>query len=216
MIEFFLKNINPIKILVLISFLFGLFFLNKSSSKHRLLLMILLLSVITEYGVLIFIYFKKPYDFFYSISFIIHNILWLNVIDKVYKKLKYSEYIKLFYLAFSIVNLIFFEGIQKINCITFILGAFIYLISFIYLSYILLKNEKIAFLISNDYLLLFLPIIFFIGFSLMFGFDSYSLFNQEIFSNYKLYNFIGDFSCLNYYLLIILYIYRVRKTIKNE
>lgn len=215
MTELLLKNMNPIKVLVFISFFFGFFFLDRKDKKQRLFLYVLVCGLLTEYGVFPFLYFNKPIGALYSISFIIHNLLWLCLLDTVYKPFKYFLQIRIVYVFFSVVNFLFLEGMNEIDNFTFIIGALLYLVVFVYISYVELKKENISFFVSNDYLLLFIPVLLFIGLSMMFGFMNYGLFNEYIFRDYGLYDFICHLSDLNYYLLAMLYIFRIKKIFKK-
>jgi len=215
MLKIFLENMNPIKILVLISFLIGSFFLDKRKRQGQLLFYILVCGLITEYGVIVLMYFHKKWEILYSVSFIVHNTLWLIILGTIYKSFKYSKYIIISYVVFSVFNLLFIEGIKTMNSLTFIVGALLYLSFFVYINYIELKKENLVFFLSNDYLLIFIPTLLFIGLSMMFGFMQYSLFNVEIYPGCGLYPFICHLSDLNYYLLAIVYIYRVKKTEKK-
>jgi hypothetical protein len=146
----------------------------------------------------------------YSISFVIHNALWLNML-LIFKNTQFLKKIIAAYLVFSLLNYIFIESDTPLNTDNFIIGAFIYLFTFLTLSFKELKNENIVFFQSNKYLLLCSPIIFFFGYSIMFGFGDHVLTGEELFRNTLLYDFVSYLSNIIYYLLILLYIYNEKK-----
>ncbi|HLA56560.1 MAG TPA: hypothetical protein VK623_10690 [Flavobacterium sp.] len=115
------------------------------------------------------------------------------------------------FLAFSIINLLMFEGFSRFNFYTFIIGALLYIVLFIQDSFYRLKHEDFAFFQSNNYLLLFAPILLFLGLSFVFGFKSHSLNSTVIFGNVKLYGFIVCFVNIVYYVLINIYVNREKK-----
>lgn len=86
-----------------------------------------------------------------------------------------------------------------------------YICLFLYYSYQQLNQENLSYFTKNEYLLLFVPVIFFFGFSFMFGFRNSEVRDAIIYSDIDLYTFIGYFVNLIYYSLANLYIYRERK-----
>ncbi len=114
------------------------------------------------------------------------------------------------FLSFSLGNFLFIEG-SKLNYLTFILGALIYLMLFIFESFSQLKNENLSFFKSTTYFLLFAPVLFFLGFSFLFGFRNFDLRNTIVFGKTDLYTFICYFVNLVYYTFINSYIYKERK-----
>lgn len=55
------------------------------------------------------------------------------------------------------------------------------------------------------------PVLFFIGFSLLFGFNNKNIHKIMILNRFKLYDFISYFVNITYYSLLNVYIYREKK-----
>ncbi|MDV6167429.1 hypothetical protein R1T16_03265 [Flavobacterium sp. DG1-102-2] len=118
------------------------------------------------------------------------------------------------YILFSILNLLLFEGIEYFNRYTFVSGGFLYLSVFLIVSFKHLQLENFSFFYSNDYLLLFSPVFFFLGLSFYFGFKDSSIGNVEIIKDLRLYDVIIYFVNILYYGLITVFILR-EKRIRN-
>lgn len=114
------------------------------------------------------------------------------------------------FLLFGLFNLVFIEK-GDCNFYTFIAGGLLYIALFIYESFLQLRNENFSFFLSRKYLLLSVPILFFFGFSFIFGFKSDELAERKIFGLIELFDFIAYFSNISYYTLINIYIYRERR-----
>jgi hypothetical protein len=121
------------------------------------------------------------------------------------------NYAIVFFWAFAILNFVYIEWVDEFNYYSFIVGASIYLLFFIIESYKQLNKENVVFFISNNYILLFTPLLFFYGLSLMFGFKTSSIRSYIIYSDLSLYGFIINAACVAYYSLMSIYIYREKK-----
>ena len=155
---------------------------------------------------------KIPIALNSSIYVILHHTLWLVLLFANVRLPKpYKNIIITVFLTSAILNLLFFEGFHKFNYYTFIAGALIYLVAFILESFYQLQKEKLDFFQSNTYLILCAPVLFFIGFSFMFGFKSRSVTSAVVFGSVKLYAFISCFANIAYYTIINIYIYKERK-----
>lgn len=206
---------NLTKSLVFITFVIVLLFFNSKKKTHKILLGIVSICFLNELISLIMLLKKIDISLLYTINAIIHNSLWLLLISKFTKNSILFKNIMISYIFFCLFNLFFLEGYKSFNYNAFILGAFMYLILFIYESFFQLKKENFTFFLSNDYVLLFAPVFFFFGLSFIFGFKSHELSSTVIFSNINLYNFIGYSVNTFYYGLISLYIFR-EKQLKHE
>lgn len=205
--------LNTTRIFVIITFTSSLLFLNLKNENNKLLLSILSVSFITELVAVILICTdnRTLIGTLYSLSVLLHHGLWLYLlISSVYKS-KYLYYVLVSFILFGVYNLYFLEGVVKFNYLTFIVGALLYIIIFIYQSFLQLKQENFPFFQSNNYLLLFAPILFFFGMSFMFGFRSNEITSAIIFADIKLYKVINQFVNCIYYLLLIVYIYKEKK-----
>ncbi len=182
--------------------------------KDKILMSILTFSIIIEIAVFTLCVYgnnEVAVSILYSSNAILHNSLWLFMMVHVLDKPYVYKMIIPFYVVFGIVNLFFFQGFSKFNHYTFILGALLYLILFINESFYLLKKENLTFFQSNDYLLLFAPIVFFLGYSLISGFNNQELSKTEVLGTMSLYDLVGYFINLIYYSIIIIYISKEKK-----
>ncbi|MEO7173972.1 hypothetical protein [Flavobacterium sp.] len=115
------------------------------------------------------------------------------------------------FFIFSVYLLLIAESIIKVDSpLLFIVGALFYLIFFLFLSFKQLRNENLAFFTNNNFILLFSPILFFIGFSFVFAFKNRNLNETILWEDISLYNLISYFINIIYYSLINLYIYKER------
>ncbi|WP_162127735.1 hypothetical protein [Flavobacterium phycosphaerae] len=197
---------TPIKILVLLTFILGLLYLNKQNTRHKVLLCVLFVSVVTEMGGAIL----TNLSLLYSIAFIVHNTLWLSMLF-LFKNTRFLKKIIIAYVVFCVFYFLYKEVDTPLNTDNFIIGAFIYLFTFLTLSFKELKAENIVFFQSNRYLLLCSPLIFFFGYSIMFGFGDHVLTGEVLFRDTLLYDFVSYLSNIIYYLLILLYIYTEKR-----
>ena len=174
-----------------------------------MLLLILIISFLTEVISSTLRYNSLPTALPTTISVIIHHSCWLYLLYIQFKK-KIILYLTIIFILFAI-GYICYDGCYYFNYYTFVLGGLLYVSIFIFNSFMLLKQEKLSFILSNNYLLLFSPVIFFLGCSMMFGFNSQDITSYMIFGNIKLYDFIIYFVNIIYYSLINIYIYREKK-----
>lgn len=202
---------KPIKIVVFFTFLHAVYRLTLKNTLHRYLILVLFIWTITEIVNSALIYNHKSIVLSTTIGIIFHQIFWLLIIrEKIYFKKIFYTLLTVFIL-FTMVNLIYIDGINHFNAYTFVVGAFIYISIFIYESFYKLRQERFAYFLSNDYLLLFSPVLFFLGLSFYFGFKDSALGEVNVIKSIKLYDVIGYFSNIIYYTLINIYIYRERK-----
>ncbi len=207
MIDFFL-DLNIIQILIFVTFINILFIDIKS---HRVVFFLLLISLINEILSLYLISKNLKISTNNNIYIITHNFLWLILIYKIFNTKIYILVSAIFFVFFSVLNLFFIEGFNVFNDNILVVGSIIYCSIFIIEFYLNLKKENFNLISSNNYLLLFSPILFFIGFGFICGFKNKSLNDVIIFNNIKLYTFIIYFVNIIYYSLINIYIYRERK-----
>lgn len=203
-----LQFLNPIKIIVLLTFLVGLLFLKYRNPMHQKVLGILFICFVNEFVALMLKAQGMPIDNLFNINIIIHNTLWLMIIGAF---LYETKVVIVIHIIFGLINLFFLEGYSKFNYYTFVFGALLYTTIFIYLSFKQLKKENLSFFLSNNYILLFAPVLFFLGLSFMFSFKSRELTSTYIFNEMKLYTFINYFVNIIYYFFINLYIFKEKK-----
>lgn len=200
-------NIKPIVYLVIATFIIGLCFFRKNSFNKKVLFYVLLNYFITEIISIFLNYYKIPIDFLYNISIFIQFVLWLIILSNVLEK-KTSFFI---YLFIVLSTVLLSNKFLLFNNYNFLLGSILYLGIYIYGSFNLLNDEKIDFFQSNDYLLISIPILFFLGMSFLFSFNLHKLTSTLIFGKTNLYTVINYFVNIIYYSLINIYIYKEQK-----
>lgn len=200
--------INPIKACVVITLLFALWNLRWKIKMHRYLLSILFVVFITELINSILVYNNKPIRIPFNVSIFFHDILWMLALKKSISSKKAANITLCLFTLFSIINFIVIEIVNAYNYYTFVFGALLYVILFIYESYRKLKEENLMYFLSNNYLLLFAPVYFFFGMGLLLGFKPLQVTGKILFGQVTLYVFIVNIVCIAYYSLINIYIYR--------
>lgn len=208
-----ITHIKLTQFLVLIAFIFLLIKGDLKLLKNKIVFLILLFSLTTEVIALLFIIVNKYkyISLLYTLNAIAHNSLWLFLFSILVNKVNQIITILFLYLLFSLVNIII-QGIDHFNNYTFIIGAILFLIIYIKESFLQLKKENLAFFYTNNYILLSAPLLFFLGYSIISGFNNRSLSSTLIFEKIALYDLIGYFINLVYYTLIIVYIYKENKS----
>ena len=203
-----LDIINPIKACVLITLLFALCNLNRKIIMHRYLLYILWILFFTELINSVLVYNDIPIRRPFYISIVFHDVFWILAFMENTKNKKTSTITLSVFILFSIINFIIIETVNAYNYYTFIFGALLYVMLFIYESYKQLKKENLMYFLSNNYLLLFAPVYFFFGMGLLLGFKPLQVTGKILFGQITLYVFIVNIVCIAYYTLINIYIYR--------
>lgn len=211
MTDFVFQFCKPLKIAVLFTLLFALWGLKWKNQTHRYLLNIMLICFFTELINTLLIVNAKSIVFSSSLSICFHHSIWLLLLLNFVSFPRTTFILLIGFVAFAAGNLFFFEGTDNFNYYTFVVGAFVYIGIFIYESFYKLRQEAFSFFLSNDYLLLLAPVLFFFGLSFMFGFKSSKITSFIIFSDIKLYSFIIYFVNIVYYTLVNIYIYREKK-----
>lgn len=206
-----LQSFTNIRIYILLSFILVLILSNRKTLNHKLAFYIISLSLINEIITGFFTVYFPSFRLNTNLYVIINACLWFYVLKINFQNNLYLKII-VFYFCFAIINLILYDGFHQFNNTNFIVASIIYIILFIAESNKLLIKEKLDFFTSNNYLLLFSPVLFFIGFSFMLSFKSKELITFNCFNNIKLYTLIGNFVNIIYYSILNFYIYRDRKT----
>lgn len=210
-IEDALSYFEPIQWYIFATFVFAMVSFIPKNPVYRILFLILLVNSITEMISVVLALHHIRLGFLFSVSLIFHNGLWLWLLYKAVKQRLLFKLLFIGYLGFAVLNLICWEGSSRFNINTFIIGAFLYLTVFIYESFFQLKQENFPYFLSNYYLLLLAPVLFFVGLSFVLGFKSRALTRTIIYGNVHLYEFIVCFINIIYYSLINIYIYREKK-----
>ncbi|MFT3796208.1 hypothetical protein [Flavobacterium sp.] len=206
-----LNFINPIKVIVLFSFVFALLRLNWRNKNHLYLILILAVCLITECVNSVLSLLDLSNGLAISISIIFHDCFWILLLRRnLSYQLTATAGLGLF-LLFAAGQLILMESAFAFRYYSYTIGAFIYIVLFLNENFHQLKKENLSFFFSNTYLLLFAPVLFFIDLSLLFGFENRSLTSTKIFHGIKFYDFVIYFVNVVYYSLINVYIYREKK-----
>ena len=142
-----------------------------------------------------------------TISVIFHDILWLFLLKEITGRHKLCIVAIAVFGTFALTNLLFIEGFDKFNFNTFILGAILYVLIFMYHSSIKLRTEDFEFFTNQNFLIVFAPLIFFVGLSMLFAFRSTELHFTEI-AGFTMWTWIINFVNLIYYSVLNIYIYR--------
>lgn len=201
---------NIIFFVVILTFIHFLYLnIRKTNADTKDLFWILSICTFTEIVSKILSYNHISLWYLYNFSFIIHNSFWLKILlrdDHLSQKKIIASYI-----IFSIIIYGFIDTTNFFNKIIMIVGALIYLVLFIVISYKNLKDENIDFFKSNHFILISSPIIFFFGLSILFGFNSKKLFDTIVFGKIHLYRFIIIFVNIIYYSLLNIYIIKEKR-----
>lgn len=211
MLKAFFFNLQAIQIYTFVTFIFAVIFYKRNSRQFKILISILFICSLTEILSTILQIYHYRIGLLYSITMFFHHSLWLLLL---YQSIRERSLFKILYIAYAIfgfLNLFFIEGMEEFNSSSFIIGAFFYLVLFIYQSFYELRQENFAFFQTNYYLLLFAPVLFLFGISFVFGFKSAALAKTRVFGEITLYEFIVYFVNIIYYSLINIYIYREKK-----
>lgn len=211
--EYIFSSLNPVNVFILITMLH---FLSTTGLVKKDFFLLLILTISLSNETLLIYNQQRPINIELCISlYIIFNaFFWFCILQKQLTYDKIFRYCMAFYLAFSLY-IVFFEGRLKINKITFVLGAFIYLAFVFFESFYQLKKENLSFFDSNRFIIIIAPVVFFFGFSLMFGFIKKEIRSTIVYHNINLYTFVSYYTNIIYYTIINIYIFKERK-LRNE
>lgn len=196
-----------IKFIVLLTFLHAIFRLKTKKRINRYLFYILGISAVVE---LINGYLQvKEISFaiFSTFRVVLITIFWFCILYMIFSAKRLIIATIVIFSLFALFNLLFIEGPIEFNYYTLIAGAFLYCISFVFESFLQLKRDNFYFFQSNKYILIFSPIIFFIGLSFLFLFKNTGMTSGSFYENVKLYTYVNSlvnvvfYLSLNYYIL---------------
>lgn len=208
-----LDFITPVKILTFFSFIVVLLFSDKSKKLHLYLLLITFFGAANEIASVVLKYYDLPVCYGTNLYIIINNFLWLVILRTVSRQKEPVLIVICFFITYTIITYAELQCFDKFNPHCFLAGSLLYVCIFIYDSFFELKRENLNYFLSTNYLLIFIPLLFFIGFSLIFGFKDKSIDKTIIFGTITLYKFVSYFVNVVYYLLITTYIFKERKRI---
>lgn len=195
------------KLSVLLTFLHALLRLKTKKRINQYLFYILCISVFAELSDAYLKFYVLPYSTFTTFSVVVSIILWFRILHMIFNAKKLIIATIIVFSLFAFINLLFMEGPIEFNYYTLILGAFLYILFFVFESFNELKRDNFYFFQSNKYILIVSPIILFLGFSLLFFFKSHYLNSNNIIENVKFFTYFSIivnvifYSSLNYYIL---------------
>ncbi len=199
-------DINIVNLIVLFTSLWAIARLDGGNERHRLVLMILFLMLATEIFYVVARHAGLHAGRFVTFAAIIHNVLWLYTLSRVYRDRLIAVAANAIFLGFAVVNYAFLEGWEVFNYNTFIVGSLIYLLLLLNKSFLLLRREQLDFFLTNDYVLAGIPVPLFFGLSLVFAFKDLHISQYKIVGDITLYQFLISVVNLCYYSMILLYI----------
>lgn len=205
----FLNLVNPIQVLIFVTFLISLYKINFKNLIQILLFLVLLVSFSCEFSSNIFILLDKNFNIIYNICFILNNSLWIFLIIKVLK-IKYAFYCLLIYIIFCLFNLFLYEK-ENLNYLTFIFGAILYLFFYIVFIKHFLEKESTLKVIENELILISAPVFIFIGLALIFSFRNSEIIESKVFYEIYLYDLIIYSINLFYYSFIFYYLIKLER-----
>jgi hypothetical protein len=144
-----------------------------------------------------------------NVYFIFNSVLWFLIFYEIGHNKKRVIWTIVGYLIFSVINLEFIE--KGLNFNLLIVGSLLYLILFVIESFVQLNNENLSFFQSNKYLLLFCPVMFFLGLNFILAFKSTSISSTKIFWDVTLYQLINYPVNMIYYTLINVYMFTEKR-----
>jgi hypothetical protein len=205
---------TPIKIYIFIVFITAWLCCNKGLKTNKLLLAILTVSVINEVLCGLFNHIGFSISNICTGYVIVNCFLWLTILKEVSHNKKIIQNGVYLFLFFAIFNLLLLDGLHYFNSYTFVFGALLYVLFFLYDSSNELRKENFDYFNSPTFILISAPVLFFIGFSFTFGFKTNKIDKIIIYNHITLYNFISWFVNFIYYSLILVYVYQNKK-VKN-
>lgn len=191
--------------MVLATFIHAMIVLRPNYRRHAYLIAILSLCLLSEVIVITLTQLHYRFDIFYTISIFLHTTLWLHLFGVSTGNRSTSWVLISLYAAFALLNLSAMEGTTQFNFDTFLIGAFMYILFYLIVSFRQLSHEQFNFFLSNRYILLSAPVIFFFGLGMLFAFSNPELHITTI-GEFTLWSIIITFVNLVYYSLINLYI----------
>lgn len=181
----------------------------RGQCRNIILMLILLTCFFTE-AILIWCKVQNVDNgIFTTLSIVVHDTLWFCLLTR-YFGLRYLWMLLSLFFVTAFLNLFSVEGLVHFNYMTFVAGALIYVVVFIRESIDRLKNEALSFMVSNNYLLLCAPLLFFLSLSLLFGFKSKTLTTLPVIGSVILYQIVIYFVNLIYYSIINIHLYQTK------
>ncbi len=152
--------------------------------NHNLLALILIVTGVNVLLTEVLIGYKMSFKLNTNLYFILNSILWIQIIIQYFSRK--SAYIINFCLGVFIIYSLYQNSIvNNVLYSYFVVTSILYIFLFFLLSIRSLKEENITFFQSLDFTLIFAPILFFLGMSFIFGFESTIFSKTYIFKGVK-------------------------------
>lgn len=199
--------INPIKILILLTFVHCLLRFDKRKKIDVLLLLVLAINLSNEIlsGVLRHYHIKLAASS--NLYILLHATVWLLLLAHVAQQVLRKRFTLFAYTYFFIAACILLTDITVFQIVPLIIGSLLYVALFILDCSLRMKREELEYFSSNRYLLANAPLLFFIGLGILFGFKSKQL-HQTHFAGIQLFTIISYFTNAVYYILINVYLFK--------
>jgi len=211
-----IEFINPIMIVVFITFIIGMFILNLKKKNHIFLGIILLICTLTEVIALVLkIQNRTQYiGLVYDISIFLFLSSWITILLNNFELFEKGKWVLLFFMLFAVFNFCYLQP-HIFNFYTYVVGALIYISLFFWKSFSYLKSQNFSFFFSTTYILLMAPLALLFGLSFMFVFVDSSVTTVVVFRNTNLYDFVCNYINAIFYAMVIVYMFK-EVQIKNE
>lgn len=175
--------------------------------KNKLMFSILFVFFLNEIVTLLYSYSNTFVKLITNVVMIVSFGLTFLLLSSLSKN-RFVSYFNYLFVALALLNLLFFEKYNQFNFSTFTLGTLLYVTCFVWVNVYQLKKENMSFYSSNEFRLLFAPLILFVGYSLIFSFRNYSVSSVKVINNIELFTIISYLTNIVYYSLINIYIYK--------
>ena len=178
--------------------------------NHNLLKLILLVTGINVFLTELLIAYSINIRLNTNLYFILNNFLWIQILLQHFRR-RNKTIINFGLIIFIALSLYTNSIISDVFYTYFTLTSLLYIALFFLISTKYLKNENITFFQSLDFILIFAPVLFFLGMSFIFGFKSDVFSKTYILEGVNVYRFINFIVNMVYYWLIAYYVFKSKK-----
>ena len=201
---------NLVQILIVLTLALLVFYRPRVSMLNHLIAAVLILSIFNE---LVSTYLRRsgiPIAYSTNIYIVLHQLIWFAILYKMSPRKKTICVAAFLFVCFAVADAVFIEGWHTWRCYTFVAGSFLYVVIFLLDSWKALRHEQFEYFLSDQYLLIASPVLFFSGFSLLFSFSDYGIYEKQI-AGITLFNWIARLVNFIYYSTLSYYIYTYKR-----
>lgn len=199
--------INPIKILILLTFVHFVIRVDRRKKIDALLFLVLAVNLFNEVLSGLLRHYQIKLATSSNVYILLHATIWLLLLAHVAHPLLKKRF-SFFAYGYFIMALVFLlTDVTVFQIVPLIVGALLYVALFIYDCSLRMQREELGYFSSDRYLLVTAPLLFFIGLGILFGFKNKQL-HQTHFAGIQLFHIISYFTNAIYYILINVYIYK--------